>query len=120
VTARPLFDHVVAELSLRLGAPALSEVAGGVAATWRAVTPSGGIEYPARVRWMPARPDRIEALLTAFEAYDTHAARPVAQVDPPVVVASTNPALAVHAPDTMLARVILAPASLTDGPRPFE
>ena len=122
MSARPLFDHVVAEISLTLGAPALSEVAGGVTATWRAVTPSG-IEYPARVRWMPARPDRIEALLTTFESYDVHAAQIVALVDDPVVVASTNPTLAVHAPDAMLARMILAPAPsapVTDGPRPRE
>jgi hypothetical protein len=104
VNARPLFEHVVAEIAVSLGAPVLSEVAGGVVATWSALTPSG-IEYPARVRWMPARPDRVEALLMAFEVYDTRAERNVAVIEHPVVVASTNPTLAVEAPDSMLARV---------------
>lgn len=110
MTARPLFDHVVAEFSLALGEPALSEVAGGVVATWRAVT-NAGIEYPARVRWMPARPDRVEAIMIGLDEYSSREERSIVLFELPVVVASTNPAVVVHAPEEILPRVTLAPVS---------
>lgn len=104
MNARPLFDHVVAEVSLTLGAATLSEVAGGVVATWRALT-IDGIEYPARVRWMPARPDRIEAMLSAYDGFDAAAGKISAVVELPAVAASVNPRVNVRTPEEMLRNV---------------
>lgn len=61
MSARPLFDHAVTEFSDLIGVPPdeRGERAGGVFARWAMVSRDGAT-VDAVLRWMPARPERVE------------------------------------------------------------
>lgn len=61
MSARHLFHHALAEFSDVIGAPpdATGERCGGVFARWEMVHRQAGA-VSVEIRWMPARPERVE------------------------------------------------------------